>query len=129
MLCQAKAFLPVWTNQAGTAWLAFIASPRATRSRSSSQSSRTWLASPDIDLRFVRTEGGEGTGPTQPVQAAGPLRADATDRDAELGVDFRVGTRRVTHQHRQQLLAARRQLGEGRPQGRVPLRHEDLLID
>src|SRR5271166_5903264 len=129
MLCQAKAFLPVSTNQEGTAWLAFIASPKAAKSRSSSQPSRTWLASPNVDLCFTLTKADEGARPAQPVQAAGPLRADAPDRDAELLVDFRVGMRRIAEEHRQQLLAARRQLGEGRAQGRVPLSHEDLLID
>src|SRR5712691_3419280 len=129
MLCQAKAFLPVSTNQEGTAWRALIASPRATRSRSSSQSSRTWLASPDVDLCCALAESGEGARPAQPVQATGALRPDAPDRDAELRVDFRVGMRRVAEEHRQQLLAAGRQLAEGRAQGCVPLRHENLLID
>src|SRR6266571_1461513 len=101
MLCQAKAFLPVSMNQEGTAWRAFIASLRADRSRSSSQPSRTWLASPGIDLSFTLTESSEGTGPAQPFQAPCSLRPDAADRDAEFRVDFRVGMRRIADQHRQ----------------------------
>src|SRR5260370_16192326 len=106
MLCQAKAFRPVSMNQAGTAWRAFIASTRAARTRSSSQPSRTWLAPPDIDLGVTLTESGEGTGPAQPFQAPCSLRPDAAHREAEPGVDLRVGMRRVADQHGQQLLAA-----------------------
>src|ERR1700722_11201302 len=108
MLCQAKAFLPVSMNQEGTAWLAFRPSPTAASRRSSPQPLRTWLASPDVDLRCTLTEGDESTGPAQPTQAAGSLRADAPDRDAELLVDFYVGMRRVAEEHRQQLLTAGR---------------------
>src|SRR5438132_10299143 len=118
MLCQAKAFLPVSTNQEGTAWRAFIASRRAARScssslsafrsRSSSHPLRTWLASPDVNFCFTLAKGGEGTRPAQPVQATGPLRADAADRDAKLRVDLRVRTRRIADEHGQELLAAGR---------------------
>src|SRR5689334_10254705 len=113
MLCQANAFLPVSMNHEGTAWRALIASLSALRSRSSSQSLRTWLASPNVDLCLTLAERGEGTRPAQPVQAAGTLRPDAADRYAELRVDLRVRVRRVADEHRQQPLAARWQLGEG----------------
>src|SRR6516165_8428609 len=128
MLCQAKALLPVSINQAGTASRSFSAWPKAASSRSSSQS-RTWLASPYVDLLLALFEGGKGVGPAQPLQAAGPLRPDAANRDAELGVDLRVGTRRIADEHRQQPLAARRQTGEGHTQRRVSLGHQDLLVD
>src|SRR5439155_19404940 len=129
MLCQAKAFLPVSMNHEGTAWRAFSAWLRAPRSRSSSQSLRTWLASPYVDLFLALAEGGKGARPAHPLQAPGPLRPDAADRDIQLGVDLRVGVRRVADEHRQQLLAAGRQLGEGRAQLLVPLSHQDLLLD
>src|SRR5215469_3440408 len=128
MLCQAKALLPVSMNHEGTASRAISAWPNAARSRSSSQS-RTWLASPNVDLLLALSEGGEGVGPAQPLQAAGPLRPDAADRDAELAVDLRVRMRRIADEHRQQPLAARRQLSEGHAQRRVPLGHHDLLLD
>src|SRR5689334_16249025 len=112
MLCQAKALLPVSINHEGTASRAFSAWPKAARSRSSSQSLRTWLASLYVDLLLALPEGGEGAGPAHPLQAAGPLRPDAADRDAELRVDLCVRLRRVADEHRQQPLAAGRQLGE-----------------
>src|SRR6516162_6370740 len=95
MLCQAKAFLPVSLNHEGTASRAFSACPKAASSRSSSQSLRTWLASPCVDLLLALPEDGESAGPAHPLQAAGPLRPDAADRDAELRVNLRVRTRRV----------------------------------
>src|SRR5205807_1405125 len=82
-------------NHEGTARRAFSAWLKAPRSRSSSQLSRTWLASPYVDLFLALSEGGESARPAQPIQAAGPLRPDAADRDIELGVDLRVGVRRV----------------------------------
>src|SRR5207245_1430263 len=81
---------------------------RAPRSRSSSQSLRTWLASPYIDLFLALAEGGKGARPAHPLQAPGPLRPDAADRDIQLGVDLRVGVRRVAGGHRPPLLAAGR---------------------
>src|SRR5438034_7063460 len=126
MLCQAKAFLPVSTNHEGTARRAFSAWLKAPRSRSSSQSLRTWLASPYVDLFLALSEGGESARPAHPLQAASPLRPDAAHRDAELAVDIRVGMRRVGQEHRQQSLAARRQFGEGRAQRRVSLSHQEL---
>src|SRR5690349_11460688 len=129
MLCQAKAFLPVSMNHVGTASRAFSAWLKAPSSWSSSQSLRTWLASPYVDLVLALSEGGESARPAHPLQAASPLRPDAADRDTELAMDIRIGMRWVGQQHRQQLLAARRQLGEGRAQRRVPLSHQELLAD
>src|SRR5204863_3464426 len=129
MLCQAKAFLPVSMNHGGTAWRAFSAWLKAPRSRSSSQSLRTWLASPYVDLFLALSEGGEGARPAHPLQAARPLRPDAADWDTELPVDVRVGMRRVADEHRQQPLAAGWQFSEGHAQRRVPLSHQDLLVD
>src|SRR5256885_12020548 len=126
MLCQAKAFLPVSMNHEGTARRAFSAWLKAPRSRSSSQSSRTWLASPYVDLFLALSEGGESARPAQPIQAAGPLRPDAADRDTELGVDLRVGMRRVADPHRQQLPPAGRQLGAGPAPPRGPPRHPHI---
>src|SRR6476660_1373397 len=128
MLCQAKAFLPVSMNHEGTASRAISAWRKAPSSRSSSQSLRTWLASPYVDLVLALSEGGESARPAHPLQAASPLRPDAADRDAELAGDIGVGMRGVGQQHQQQLLAARRQLGEGRAPRRVPLSHQDLLV-
>src|SRR4029077_11290647 len=129
MLCQAKAFLPVSMNHEGTASRALSAWRKAPSSRSSSQSLRTWLASPYVYLVLALSEGGESARPAHPLQAASPLRPDAADRDAELAVDIGVGMRGVGQQHRPQCLAARRQLGEGRAQRRVPLSYQDLLVD
>ena len=56
--------------------------------------------------------GEERVGPAQPFQAAGTLRADATDRDVQPHADLRVRARRVGQQHGQQLLTAVRELGE-----------------
>ena len=44
-------------------------------------------------------------------------------------MDVRVGMRRVADEHRQQPLAAGWQFGEGHAQRRVPLSHQDLLVD
>src|ERR1700759_2880094 len=112
MLCQAKAFLPVSMNHSGTAGRAFMASLKAARSRSSSHPLRTWLASPCIDLLVSVAEGGQGVRPAHAIQAPGPLRSYAADRDTGLGVDLRIGMRRIADQHGQQLLAPGRQLGE-----------------
>src|SRR5712691_4921837 len=99
------------------AWRAFIASLSAARSSSSlsaarSRSSfpplRTWPTSPEVYFCSTLTESRKGTRPAQPVQATGPLRADAADRDAKLRVDFRVRTRRIADEHGQQLLATGR---------------------
>jgi hypothetical protein len=48
-------------------------------------------------VRFVPRRG------PQPVQAAGPVRADAADRDVQCRADLRVRVRRVSHEHGQEL--------------------------
>src|ERR1700758_3112787 len=100
MSCQAKALLPVSINHEGTASRAFSAWPKAARSRSSSQS-RTWLASPNVDLLLALSEGGEGVGPAQPLQAGGPLREGHAQRRVPLGHQDLLLDHRVVHeQHR-----------------------------
>src|SRR5580700_9233638 len=104
MLCHAYALLAVSTNQAGTACRAVTASRSAARSCSSSQLSCTWLASRNVDSDVIGTKRFECGRSAQPFQAAGPLRADAADRDAQLRADLRVGVGGLGHQHGQQLL-------------------------
>src|ERR1700744_482838 len=108
-------------NHEGTAWRVRIDSRRASQSCSSSQPSGTWLASPCIDPGFTVGEFDEGVRLAQPIQAPGPLRADAPYRDSQLLVDLGIRMWRIAEQHGQQLLAAGRQLGKGGPQPRVPL--------
>src|ERR1039457_321440 len=111
-------------NSGGTAWRASIAARSAPSSRSSSQLSRTWLSSSSLlqgGSGFTADARGQVPGTAQPLQAPGALRADAPDADLEEGADLRIGVRRVTDEHGQQLPAVGRKFGQCGAQGRVPL--------
>src|SRR6202034_265045 len=97
-------------NSAGTASRALIASRSAVRRSSSSQPSRTGLASWGVDRDLTKRH--QRAGLAQQLQAGGALRSDAADRDAQRGADLVVGTGRVGQQHAEQPLAMGRQLGE-----------------
>src|SRR5215469_1511526 len=119
-------------NSWGTARRARWASRSAARTVSSSQLSVTmltpWLLI--LDGPGLAAEDGDQVRRTpQPFQAAGPRRADAADGHAQSHADLRVSGRRVADEHRQQLMANRRQLGERRPERRVTFRLDDLLLD
>src|SRR5580698_8508615 len=90
-------------------------------SRSQPPGWRAWSVAP--------AAGDDGVRAAQPFQAAGSLGADAADRDVQFRADLRVGAGRVGHEHGQELLAARRELGERRAPGRVPFGGKDLLLD
>ena len=73
--------LAVSTNAAGTAWRSCVASRSAAISWSSSQSSSTGHASRESTL--ILTQSDEVLRPAQPVQAPGPLWADAANRNVQ----------------------------------------------
>src|SRR5580698_2978928 len=97
MLCHAYAVFPVSTNHSGTACRAFTASPNATRSSSSSQTSGMFLVLCPVDVEVAKTR--QRAGLAEPFQAAGSLRADASHRDLQRRADLRVRTRRIADEH------------------------------
>src|SRR2546423_11836107 len=132
MLCHAKALFPASTNSGGTSRRACTACLSAARSVSSAQLLATMLTPrlPDLDvLGLVAENGDEMLRMAQPVQAAGPHRADAAHRHTQCRADVYVGGRRITHKHREQLMADPRQLGERGPERGIAFRCDDLLLD
>src|SRR2546423_11147521 len=132
MLCHAKALFPASTNSGGTSRRARTACLSAARSvSSSSQPLATMLTPrlPDLDvLGLVAENGDEMLRMAQPVQAAGPHRADAAHRHPQCRADVYVGGRRITHEHREQFMAGPRQIGERGPERGNAVRCDDLLL-
>src|SRR5262245_52386806 len=78
---------------------------------------------------FALDQYGEGRAAAQLRETALPARADRTDLHAQRGADVAVRRPLLFEQLRQQLLAARTQLAERRPQRRLPLHPLELLLD
>ena len=57
----------------------------------------------------------------KPVQAPGPDRSDAADRDTQAGADLGIGHWGVGDEHADQPLVADRQVSERLAQGRMAL--------